>query len=578
MSQLLVSRCFCYSRTSESDGSSALVAIIPCGHVHHKACLATWWKTKKTCPSCNQTVPVSRHNPGTLDLFGLNPYHASSSSSSSAAAAGPSSDDAMASQDTQMLVERYHREGKDRHNHARGKRVVHDDEDDDDDGDDRRVDDLKGQLAVALRDVEGYRTHGTDLEERLTEMEGENEALRNENEGLKEELAGLDADVLEELQELNERIEEENEQKSREIEKLKVKLDQRDRKSNERKNQIRVLESQLANEGDSGRRKIEDLEAQIDELDRKLMHVRGERDKLEDDREEVRDRAERKIEACKIEAKERIVKAEMLTKHAVEDLKKEQSHAAAIKSGLRSYEQKYKKLQKKFKQLQDKKQKLVVESDSDSDGSMVAPPQRLETRAGSGRMPFDPLVGGSNLPGFLSSSPAHAQAFKIKNNAALRSPASKMTRGVSIEPRAVKRDHDDDGVSLGTRGREGENSDSDDDIEIIEPTPSTSSRPGLSSTSSWSTRRPLDFVDEEAAPVASKYFTSAACAASVDRNPFPTLMDTSRGGGDSKTHGGDKTVLGKRPFERSKSDKHLPDFARDALVQTGPKLKARRRG
>lgn len=138
---------------------------------------------------------------------------------------------------------------------------------------------------------------------------------------------------------------------------------------------------------------------------------------------------------------------------------------------------------------------------------------------------------------------------------------------------------------------EGLEEDDDDDIMIIEPAHYTSSTKA-SLRSRPSKLNQLDFTDSTSShptikseplppppPIpttkTSKYFASSS-SAPVNRNPFPSLSDSTNS--SSKVSSGGASGQ-KRPFERSKSDKHLPDFGREGVaVQVGPKTKIRRKG
>ncbi|GAA5904502.1 uncharacterized protein JCM6883_006513 [Sporobolomyces salmoneus] len=574
MSQILLHQCFCMSRKSGTDGSTELVAVVPCGHVLHKSCLKEWWTNKQgkeRCPSCSTSIKVSTRNPGFVSLFGLNPYTDGKGGSDVV----PSSDGMT--QDTQQMIETIQR----RRAKGKGRMVVHDDEEEEE-TDSQAVAKRNKELLEALKEVEDYKKHSLELEAELKTAEDEIDSLRIENEGLNEELSNLNADILEDAQDLNARLEEDVKKLTVKVDSLKgklrsarEKLDDADRRAQENKERIRDLEEKVANEGDEGSKRIVELEGKIDDLERQLMHAKGQTDKLELEREQAQAQARTRMEKIEEEARRRVQQARKHEEEARNDLLKERDVTAKARLGNKSWESRYSKLQKKYKELQRKKGKPILDSDSDNDLEIndqdrrrhESPARKPRSRSDSGRQP----LATTSSHNYLASPSPPPPAFKVKNHSSLVSPV-KNYRAVSMQPQVEEEEEDD--IYAPVPPEPDTEDDEDSEIEIMEPTPLAA----ITSRSSKSNQ--LDFTTSHAestrpsgpSTIASKYFSSSSSSsASLNRNPLPSLSNTS-----TSTASG-SGMLGKRPFERSKSDKYLPDFGREGVVvQTGPKNKIRR--
>lgn len=271
----------------------------------------------------------------------------------------------------------------------------------------------------------------------------------------------------------------------------------------------------------------------------------------------------------------------------------------------------YTKLQRKYRELQRKKGKAILESDSDDDldryDAEPNPPAAvgdtktmitLRAADPSARLPLAALSSHN----YYSSSPP-APAYKIKNRSTLISPVKS-----SPDRLAARGDDDEGNLSASVRrddlvedehekeAAHGDGGDSSSEIEIIEPTPS---RETVEFEGRLRSKRDqLDFalrpraIDDEVVErgtgplergggrhgpgtIASKYFAATTSSGrpqvtSAEGPPFgrdgAASTCLNRGGGPEK-----------RPFERTRSDKHLPDFGREGVaVHTGPKRKIRR--
>ncbi|GAA5993249.1 hypothetical protein JCM5350_007297 [Sporobolomyces pararoseus] len=568
-SQILLSSCFCYSRKAPLDNSTSLVATVPCGHVLHKTCLLEWWKTReeKKCPSCNQRVPITssssyrQEERGYVDLFGLEIATTATTGSGGGNSEIPSSD-GLFTQDTQQVLEelvstrmmRKRRKLGHKNDKGKGKMIIHDDEEEEEE--ERGLRELERKLKEVEKEKQTFEIHSKNLEDQLKQLEDENDVLKAENEDLNEQLNRLDADVLEELEEVNRRLEQEAKEREKKIRKLKVKLDIKDNELRERISRVDQLEHELSQEGDSGRMKIQELENQIGSLQDDLMHARREKDKLELDMAKVKKTCQTRINQTKEDEA-----------RALQELEKERELTKSVIMGNKNYEHKLKRAKETINRLQNelqkKKGKINFESDSEDGGDLPiekSPPRSRTTSSSSFRQP---LVSTSSHNLLVDSSPHALPAFKIKNHSSLISPV-KVNRSTTVT-RVHDDDEEDEEDDIYAPTAEDDNS---SEIEIIEPNPPLSmisAKQNQSTSSSYKSEPPV-------LPIASKYFSSAP-QSQIQKNLFPSLTSTSRTG----TGGGGNVLGNKRTFERSKSDKYLPDFGRERVaVQTGPKRKVKR--
>jgi hypothetical protein len=245
------------------------------------------------------------------------------------------------------------------------------------------------------------------------------------------------------------------------------------------------------------------------------------------------------------------------------------------------------KLKKKINFLQKKKGKPILDSDSDEENqdsedynnNRYSHPQSPTSL----KHPRQPLAStSSHNQGFLSrvsSSPPPLRNFKIKNHSSLISP-NKMHTFENDRPEQVaggdkeqagEEEEEQEEDDIYAPPEQTRNDEVDSDLEIIDPTPINPTKQRSNNTSLKQNQLEFSNPPLLAQTVSSKYFSSSNSQQQLQKNPFPSLKTATASGTTSSI------TLGKRPFERSKSDKYLPDFAREgAVVQTGPKRKVKR--
>ncbi|GAA5940196.1 uncharacterized protein JCM15063_001734 [Sporobolomyces koalae] len=612
MSQLLKHKCFCYESQSAHDGSTELSLIEGCGHSFHTACIMQWWESQerlqtdqnvlvaRTCPTCKHALQTPRAQIETwsriardLDLISRKPDYARTTQDKAKLnkvygltrmfdmkpiectdqGQLALSSDGM-SQDTLAMVEHLHERRLTRQSKLVLERdeMVQPEQEPDEGGNEHDNEDEVTRLRRELREammtvrdqkneIDRVQAHLYDVTGQLDQLEQNCNVLRHDNEALQEELARYDDGLLDDLQADNLALEEDNERLRTNQTNLEDRLDSCDKALKRSNHELHDVREALAKEGDSGREQIKRLEVKIEQFENNLLQARAVNDKLELEMSDLREKCRDKVNQCQTDSQKLVEKYKVIAKNHQEDLVKEREKVTCLRSGNKSWEAKYNKLQKNFKALQKQRGKQIYDSDEDDDQEIhpksVRSLETQETPRTRSRQPLEVTSLANHINVAPSSTPPPTPTFKIKTHSSLEylSPTSKLARSFATEATNTDVEDDDDIVIV-------------DDFDRGATLNSKITHRSRSGPSDLATCRSQGGAEAATgSTVESKYFAPRTYPAS-----FPSLM-------------GSNSIPSKRSLDcanevvASRSDRHLPDFSgrKGVAVQIGPKTKIKRR-